>query len=80
LLDALVYYTGSIEGLELFDALLKPMRECKSRLGVLKSLYITHHTVNLIGDPFIKVLNREFFPNTLPSPKAPSTGTKIYGP
>jgi len=55
------------------------MRECKSRIGVLKSLYISHQAVNLIGDPFNKVLLREFYPNTLPTPKAPSSEDYLLG-
>lgn len=79
-MDALVYYTGSIDGLELYDALLKPVRESKNRIGVLKALYITHNTVNLIGDPFNKVVLREFYPNTLPTSKASSPGSLLFLP
>jgi len=79
LLDALSYYTGTIEGLELYDKIFNHLRTYKNRLGVLKALYISHHAINRIGEPFIKVLLSEFFHNVLPSSKTITKDEYLLG-
>lgn len=74
ILEGIYSYSGTIDGLELYDILLNTLRECKPRLGVLKTLYICNHIINMIGDPFAKVFLSEFFTNILPPSRTHSTG------
>ena len=74
ILEGIHSYSGTIDGLELYDILLNTLKDCKQRLGVLKALYICHHIINMIGDPFGKVFLSEFFTNILPPSRTHSTG------
>lgn len=74
ILEGIYSYSGTIDGLELYDVLLDTLKECKPRLGVLKALYICNHIINTIGEPFGKVFLSEFFTNVLPPSRHHSTG------
>lgn len=79
ILEGIYSYSGTIDGLELYDILLNTLRDCKPRLGVLKTLYICNHIINMIGDSFSKVFLSEFFTNILPPSRTHSTDDLAHG-
>ena len=72
ILEGFNNYSGSMQGHELSETLLKFLRTHQPRLGVLKALFIAHHVLHIDGEDFSKIFLTNFFTNVV-SPSQSNT-------